>query len=180
MTRAVVLDRDGVINDNSQLSNRSVNRAAELILFPDVPNAILRLNRADYIVCVATNQGGVALGYLSAEQLDEIHIHMKRLLTTEGARIDGIRACIHAPHANCSCRKPKPGMLLSLQSEFKFNPAESFMVGDRDTDVEAGIAAGLRTVHIGQDNTKADFQAANLSQAVDHILESGQHPGGRA
>lgn len=169
MSKAVILDRDGVINDN----DRPVNHPEELILFADVADAIARLNRANYLVCVATNQGGVGLGYLSEQNLDEIHAHMIRQLTCQGAQIDGLRACVHAPNAGCDCRKPKPGMLLSLQAEYGFDPAASFMVGDRETDVEAGIAAGLRTVRIGhrKESSKASTIVSNLRQAVEWIVK---------
>lgn len=166
MKRAVILDRDGVINDNS----RPVNRPDELILFSDAAESIARLNQAGFLVCVATNQGGVGLGYLSLERLDEIHDWMVQRLAEHGATIDRIAACTHAPHEGCPCRKPKPGMIFDLQTHLLFSFRDSFMVGDRETDVEAGIEAGLQTAFIGNGETKADFQAASLTGVVDWIL----------
>lgn len=166
MKKAVVLDRDGVINDNS----RPVNRPDELILFPDAAESIARLNQAGFLVCVATNQGGVGLGYLSSEGLDEIHARMIERLAEHGAAIDRIAACTHAPHEGCPCRKPKPGMIFDLQSHLLFSLRESFMVGDRETDVEAGIEAGLKTAFIGTGETKADFRTTSLTGVVDWIL----------
>ncbi|QSO53250.1 HAD family hydrolase [Alicyclobacillus curvatus] len=166
MKRAVVLDRDGVINDNS----RPVNLPDELILFPDAASSIARLNQAGFLVCVATNQGGVGLGYLSQEGLDQIHDAMLRRLAEHGATIQRIAACTHAPHAGCSCRKPRPGMLLDLHRQLGFSLDDSFMVGDRETDVEAGIAAGMKTAFIGAGKTTAEFQATSLTGVVDWIL----------
>lgn len=151
MKRAVILDRDGVINDNP----RPVNRPQDLILYQTTAPAIRMLNEAGFLVCVATNQGGVGLGYMKASDLEAVHREMVRRLEAKGAHLDAIRACIHAPRAGCDCRKPKPGMIQSLHEEFGFDLGSSYMVGDRDTDVMAGQAAGTRTVFIGSDETAA-------------------------
>lgn len=163
-----MLDRDGVINDNQH----PVNRPEELTLFPGAASAIARLNQAGLLVCVATNQGGVGLGYMTEEALNAVHARMRALLAESGARIDALQACIHPPDAGCACRKPQPGMLLALQRELGFSAADSFMVGDRETDVEAGMAAGMRTIRIGPGATAADFQAADLPAAVAYILRA--------
>ena len=169
MTKAVVFDRDGVINDNK----KPVNRPEQLILFPDAGSTIRRLNEADYVVCIATNQGGVGLGYLSEQGLIEIHESMLRKLASDGAHIDEIAACTHAPNAGCVCRKPNPGMLVELQEHWGFSFEDSYMVGDRETDIEAGKRVGMRTVFIGVAATSADYQARTLSDAVDWILQAG-------
>lgn len=168
MTRAVILDRDGVINDNHRDPN--VNRPDQFILFEHTAQAIQKLNQAGFLVLVATNQGGVGLKYMSKQALDEIHEYMKERLFALGAVIDDVAACIHAPHAGCSCRKPKPGLLLELEQRYHFDLLMSYMVGDRETDVEAGIAAGTKTVYIGEGNTKANFKCSNLLEAVEWIL----------
>lgn len=163
---AVILDRDGVINDHRHY----VNSRADFILFDDSAAAIQQLNEHNYLVAVATNQGGVGLGYMSAEALQDVHDFMLSELRERGARIDEIAVCPHAPQAGCPCRKPKPGLLLALQERLNFNPALSYMVGDRETDVQAGQAAGTKTVKIGKGPSKADYIAANLSDAVRWIL----------
>ncbi|QQE77053.1 HAD-IIIA family hydrolase [Alicyclobacillus sp. SO9] len=167
MTRAVVLDRDGVINDH----RRYVNTPADFILFEGVPFAIRTLHDAGFLVLVATNQGGVGLGYLTEEMLYQIHQKMISELEHEGAKIDGIIACPHAPFAGCACRKPKPGMLNTLHAQYGFTKSESYMVGDRETDVQAGQAAGLRTVFIGSAETKADISVSSLMDAANWIVK---------
>lgn len=169
--RAVVLDRDGVINDNSRMVH--VHQPEELILFPKVCDAIQTLNEHDYGVFIATNQGGVGLGFLSQDELDGIHKEMIAQLQHGGARIDGIAACTHAPRAGCSCRKPKPGMLRELQRQYGFSMKTSYMVGDRDTDVQAGLAAGMKTIKIGEPSTQATFSAPSLYEAVQFIIQEG-------
>jgi D-glycero-D-manno-heptose 1,7-bisphosphate phosphatase len=166
MKHAVILDRDGVINDHRDY----VNSPADLYLFDFAGPAIRRLNQAGFLVLVATNQGGVGLGFLSEDTLYDIHLKMLRELAKDGARIDDIAACTHAPKAGCSCRKPKPGMLLELQRRHGFDLSDSYMVGDMETDVEAGKAAGTRTVRIGTGPSAADHVADNLASAVEWIV----------
>jgi D-glycero-D-manno-heptose 1,7-bisphosphate phosphatase len=172
---AVILDRDGVINDYDE----PVNRPDQLRVFPWSASAIRRLNDSGYRVMVATNQGGVGLGYLSAQELDAIHEHLSFLLAREGAHIDAYAACTHAPRARCSCRKPRPGLIEQLHELVPFDRAASFMIGDQESDVEAGLAAGLRAIRIGPapDGTRAEYIAADLADAVRYILEAprGHH-----
>lgn len=171
MKRAVILDRDGVINDN----RRFANKPQDLVLYPTTAPAIHLLNEAGFLVCVATNQGGVGLGYMKASDLDAVHAEMVRRLERQDAHIDAIRACIHEPRAGCACRKPQPGMLLNLQEELGFELSSSYMVGDRDTDVMAGKAAGTQTVFIGSrtsDNAGADACVPNLLEAARWIISN--------
>lgn len=167
MKRAVILDRDGVINDHRDY----VNGPDDFILFPDAADAIGRLNRAGHWVLVATNQGGVGLGYMSLDDLAAVHQYMLRELALRGAKIDDIVFCPHAPRAGCSCRKPKPGLILELHRRHQFDLQNSYMVGDRETDIEAGRAAGTKTVLIGREPTTANHSANTLSEAVDWILQ---------
>lgn len=167
MKPAVIFDRDGVINDHRQY----VNLPADFILFEDAAPAIRRLNELGFLVLVATNQGGVGLGYMSLESLLAIHAYMQRKLSELGANIDDIAFCPHVPHAGCACRKPKPGLLLELQKRNHFDLRHSYMVGDRETDVQAGQAAGTKTVLIGHGPSAATYVASGISDAVDWIIK---------
>ncbi|SFU82507.1 D-glycero-alpha-D-manno-heptose-1,7-bisphosphate 7-phosphatase [Alicyclobacillus macrosporangiidus] len=169
MKRAAILDRDGVINRNE----RPVNRPDELVLFPRAAEAIRLLNGAGFLVCVATNQGGVGLGYMSEADLKAVHRRMCELLAREGARVDDIVACTHRPDAGCPCRKPKPGMLFALARRHDLHLAASYMVGDRDTDVQAGLAAGTKTVFIGTGPSEAHYEARDLLDAAEWIVRDG-------
>lgn len=165
-TKAVFLDRDGVINDHV----RYVNTPEDLILFPDAGQAIKRLNDAGYKVFVVTNQGGVGLGHMKEENLHLIHEKMERELERDGAILDEIAYCAHKPHARCACRKPEPKMILDLAEKYDVDLSRSYMVGDRDTDVIAGQKAGVKTIFIGDPHAPADHSAPSLAQAADWIL----------
>jgi D-glycero-D-manno-heptose 1,7-bisphosphate phosphatase len=158
--RAVFLDRDGVLNElvyfpdvgaiDSPLNPRQFR------LTPDASKAIRLLNDLGLKVVLVSNQPGVAKGKLTLENLEKIKQKMKRELAKEGAHIDSEYYCLHHPMAarkeyrrNCGCRKPKPGLLLKAARDLNLNLRNSFMVGDSLVDIEAGRAAGCRTVLIG-------------------------------
>ena len=144
--RAVFLDRDGVINVDVGYPHR----IGDFALVDGAAEAIRRANSAGYKVLVATNQGGIALGHYSQDDMALFHQHMLDTLGAMGARIDGIAFCPHHPESkweterDCECRKPKPGMILDLAGLHGVDPAASAMIGDRATDVEAAAAAGMR------------------------------------
>lgn len=166
MVRAVFLDRDGVINSYE----KHVNAPEDLILYEGVGDAIRQLNEAGFLVFVVTNQGGVGLGFLTVENLRQIHTHLESDLRKSGAMIKEIVACTHEPKAGCECRKPGAGMLLTLADKYGVDLSESYMVGDRNTDVEAGKKAGTKTIFIGRDMSFADYKSENLPDAVEWIL----------
>jgi proline iminopeptidase len=144
--RCVFLDRDGVINVGI-----NVTEASDFQLIPGAREAIVKLKQAGFKVVVATNQGGLGENLdgsirwkahpLSRKALGEIHARMLELLGEE-AKPDAIKVCPHSKSVDCSCRKPAPGMLLAAAAELSIDLKRSFMVGDRDTDVATGIAAG--------------------------------------
>jgi len=144
--RCVFLDRDGVINVGI-----NVTSASDFTLLPGVKEAIVKLKKAGFKVVIATNQGGLGENIdgtirwrahpLSRKVLGEIHAKMLELLGSEAAP-DAIKICPHSKSVECTCRKPLPGMLNEAAAELNIDLARSFMVGDRDTDVGTGIAAG--------------------------------------
>ena len=154
--KAIFLDRDGVINKYVGFL-RDIN---EFELIDGVTEAIKRINESGYLAIVVTNQPVIARGEVTYAQLQEIHNKMETLLGKEGAYLDGIYFCPHHPHKGyegeipelkfeCECRKPKPGMLLQAAKEFNIDLEQSWMIGDSESDVEAGKAAGCRTALIG-------------------------------
>jgi histidinol-phosphate phosphatase family protein len=166
-TRAVFLDRDGVINDNSKY----VNRPEDLIIFPWAGPAIRMLKNAGYYVFIVTNQGGIELGFFSEADLAAIHSHLKSQLREQDASIDEIVYCPHF-HQDCNCRKPKPGMILGLAEKYSIQLPESWMIGDRESDIVAGKAAGCRTVKLGEADSGANFSCRHLDEAVTYILNN--------
>lgn len=166
MSMAVFLDRDGVINDNQ----RPVNTPKDLIIFPWVTSAIKKLNNAGYYVFIVTNQGGIEMGYFKENDLHDIHNSLINKLRVSGAIIDAIEYCPHFK-TKCKCRKPGSGMIVKLAKQYNIDLSESFMVGDRDVDVLAGIEAGCKTIKIGTPFNKADHSVENLEEATEVILK---------
>jgi D-glycero-D-manno-heptose 1,7-bisphosphate phosphatase len=183
---AVFLDRDGVINEEvNYLSSPEL-----LKLLPGAAHAIRLLNRRRIPVIVVSNQAGVARGRFPEEQVQTIHDRLSALLSREGAHIDRYYYCPHHPtegtgsyRIDCECRKPKPGLLLKAGSEMKLDLQQSYIVGDKVTDVEAGMRAGVTSILVltgyGESLWRgwpAPFQphyvARDLGEAVSWILDS--------
>ncbi len=139
MNKLIILDRDGVINQDSLQYIKSPD---EFILLPGSCEAIARLTTAGYCVAVATNQSGVARGYYDEEQLAAIHEKMRTSVRAAGGRIDFIIHCPHMPDAGCSCRKPQPGMLFAVAKHFDCSLTNVPFIGDRLSDIQAAEAAG--------------------------------------
>ena len=167
--KAVFIDRDGTINEHIGL----LRRTEEMTLLPGVAEAINRIHDAGYLAIVVTNQPVIARGEVTFEGLDEIHRKMETLLGLEGAYIDDLFFCPHHPDAGfpgerpefkipCTCRKPKPGMLLAAAEKYNIDLSESWMIGDSSRDVGAGKAAGCRTAFIGQGECGQDVTCASL------------------
>ena len=143
MVSMVILDRDGVINHDSDHYIKSVD---EWVPIDGSLEAIARLSAAGYLVAVATNQSGLARGYFDRATLDAMHAKLRRLLADHGGRIDGIAFCPHLPVEQCDCRKPRPGLLRQIAEQFALDLADCVFVGDSFKDVEAARAVGARPV----------------------------------
>jgi D-glycero-D-manno-heptose 1,7-bisphosphate phosphatase len=137
--RVVILDRDGVINEDSEQFVKSVD---EWIPLPGSIDAIVRLSHAGYRVAVATNQSGLARGLLTPADLDAMHRKLRDLLAEQGGRIEMIVYCPHGPDDGCGCRKPKPGMLEEIGRRLSVTLAGVPFVGDSLGDILAARAAG--------------------------------------
>ena len=181
MERAVFLDRDGtIIEDVGYLDD--CNR---IKLLPGAVEAIRLLNKSGYRVIIVTNQAGVAKGYFSEEKLQEINAGLLEAMSGQGAHVDKIYYCPHNIEGSveeykkeCSWRKPNPGMIEEAAREYDLDIKNSFMIGDKRSDIEAGCRAGCRTIWLsGQgrpdaadDAPKADHIAAGLYDAVKLLL----------
>lgn len=155
--KAIFLDRDGTINKYVGF----LRNIDEFELLPGVSEAIRMINASGYLSVVVTNQPVIARGEVSFEELDNIHCKMETLLGKDGAYIDGVYFCPHHPHKGyegeipelkieCDCRKPKPGMLLKAAEELNIDLKASYMIGDSDSDVQAGEAAGCTGIKINE------------------------------
>ena len=150
MRPAVYLDRDGVLVADTDL----LTRPEEFRILPGVPESLARLHRHGFALVVVSNQPVVARGLITEAEVVALHDHLQALLSQAGApRLEGWYFCPHHPDATlsqfraaCDCRKPQPGLLLRAAQDQGLDPAASFMVGDRITDIIAGARAGCRTV----------------------------------
>jgi D-glycero-D-manno-heptose 1,7-bisphosphate phosphatase len=141
--KLVILDRDGVINQDSDDYIKSVD---EWIPIPGSMEAIARLNQAGYHVVVATNQSGVARGYFDQSTLNAMHHKMHKLLTKMGGHVDGILFCPHSPEDDCDCRKPGTGMYKDIARRWGVSLKGVPVVGDSRRDLEAAVAVGATPI----------------------------------
>jgi D-glycero-D-manno-heptose 1,7-bisphosphate phosphatase len=179
MKRAVFLDRDGVINRKAADSGY-VTRWEDFHFLPGVADAISLLDRAGWSVIVVSNQRCVAKGLLTIAELETIHRKMRDELAKSGAKLDGVYYCPHDEEPPCACRKPSPGMLLTVAQEHQIDLASSWMVGDSESDIEAGQRAGCRTVRIITDpqdeSESSDCFARSLLEASRKVLTAANTP----
>ncbi|HIP37976.1 MAG TPA: D-glycero-beta-D-manno-heptose 1,7-bisphosphate 7-phosphatase [Desulfocapsa sulfexigens] len=183
---AVFLDRDGTINEQMGY----INHLCRFNLLAGAAEAIKNLNNAGIPVVVISNQSGLARGYFPEELLTAVHEKMGRLLAEKGAHVDGIYYCPHHPEAKeerfretCDCRKPKPGLVLRAAREMNLDPARSFVVGDRWSDIKTAANCGAKSIlvrtgygrgdeqYIGpHQEIQPDHKAEDLLEAADWIL----------
>ena len=143
---------------------------------PNVGEVLNTLHNLNWLLIVVTNQPDVARGFVDIEEVKKIH----DFLLEEFPVIDDIRCCMHDEGDGCDCRKPFPGMLLQAAQKFEINLAESFMVGDRWRDIEAGKNAGCKTIYIdyGYDEKKPvdwDYRVINLVEAQKIITKDANN-----
>lgn len=180
--KAIFIDRDGTVNKYKGFLC-DINKFE---LIPGVDEAIKRINDVGYLVIVVTNQPVVARGEVTFDQLEEIHNKMETLLGLKGAYIDGIYYCPHHPDKGyegeitdlkikCNCRKPKPGMLLKAAEDFNIDLSCSYMIGDNESDIKAGLAVGCKTVLVNGEGTVRkgdDFGQDYTYQSVKEFVEN--------
>ena len=179
--KLVILDRDGVINFDSE---HFIKSPAEWKAIPGSLEAIARLNQAGFKVVIATNQSGIGRGLFDMDTLNAMHEKMHRAAQAVGARIDAIFYCPHAADSNCECRKPKPGMFHRISSCFNIGLSGVYSIGDSLRDLQAAVSAGAIPVLVltgkGQDTRDKEpipegtLVFDDLAQAVDHILTTGK------
>jgi len=171
LKRGVFLDRDGVINEVLTNRVKFVNKPKDFYFLPGVPEAIKKLNDYFDYIFVVTNQGGVGLGFMKEAQLIKIHEHMVNELKKSSAIIHDVAYCPHKPKEGCECRKPGSKMILDLAKKYDIDLSKSYMVGDTDTDIQAGKKAGTKTVFLGKSDPIADSVFPDLITATDWIIE---------
>jgi D-glycero-D-manno-heptose 1,7-bisphosphate phosphatase len=175
----VVIDRDGVINEDSPDFIKSVD---EWIPVPGSLEAIAALTRAGVRTAVVTNQSGVGRGLLDLATLAAIHARMTNAVRAAGGELAGVYFCPHRPDDDCTCRKPRPGMLRALERELGVSLRGQPFIGDRMSDVDAAAAVGARALLVRTGSGAASEAAArergvpvfdDLRSAVDWLLADG-------
>lgn len=153
-TKAVFLDRDGVLN--KELGDY-VTRVEDFVVLDNF-TALKILQNKGYLLIVATNQGGLAKGWYTEEELAKMHAHLRSIYKEHGVEFTDIFYCPHHPQftGDCDCRKPKPGLLLQGIAKYNIDPSLSYFIGDRERDVEAGTAAGVKGILINSDQPISD------------------------
>lgn len=177
--KAIFLDRDGTINKYVGFL-RDIDKFE---LIDGVVEAIKRINESGYLAIVVTNQPVIARGEVNINQLEEIHKKLETELGLKGAYIDDLYYCPHHPHkgysgevkelkVDCGCRKPKPGMLFQASKKYNIDLLQSWMVGDKESDILAGVNAGCKTVLLTEEDREygQNFTSKNLLDAVNYIM----------
>lgn len=189
--RAVFIDRDGTLSEEVGY----INHPSRFRLFPYAAAAIKHLSERGWLAVLTTNQAGVARGYFSEEMISSVHEAMTKELERQGARLDAIYYCAHHPsvgeppyRVDCDCRKPRPGLITRAAGDLDINLNESWMVGDRYSDIELARNAGVRSAFVlsgygrgeweHQRKTwthKPDLVAENLLEAVELITSQPEN-----
>ena len=173
---AVFLDRDGTINEQMGY----INHPSRFVLLPGITEAIRLLNENDILVIIVSNQSGVARGYFPIALVHEVHEQLTKTLQQEQARIDRILFCPHYRSGSveeyaidCECRKPRTGLIEQACAEFDIELANSYVIGDRYTDIELAHRAGLKGILVETGYGRGDIEHVlpHVARGPDHIAK---------
>lgn len=152
MKKAVFIDRDGVVNSDE--GHYYIYKVEDFVLNPDLAEALALLKKAGFMLVLITNQGGVAKGIYTLDDVNAIHQEMQHILKSHNADFDAMYCCPHHNEvSDCTCRKPKPGMIIQAVEEYNIDLSKSFLIGDSLRDIEAGDAAGVKKSYRVEKNT---------------------------
>lgn len=175
--RAVFIDRDGTLSEEVGY----INHPSRFLLFPYAAGAVKLLNDHEWLAVIITNQAGVARGYFDEAMIQTVHDNLKRDLQSAGARIDGIYYCAHHPSVgeppyrqDCDCRKPKPGLIKRAATDLNIDVQQSWMIGDRYSDIELARNAGVRSALVlsGYGRGEWESQRSSWQHQPDLIAEN--------
>jgi len=157
--KAIFLDRDGVINEDFGY----VHRVQDFRFLPGVFEALRHFKALGYKLILVTNQSGIGRGYYNKEDFENLTRWMQERLQKEGVELDAIYHCPHHPKANCACRKPEPGMIVQAIKEHGIDAKNSWMIGDKPSDIEAAKKAGVgHTILLSQEGPKSLFDTISI------------------
>lgn len=169
--KALFLDRDGtlIIEPDDEV----VDSIEKVELFPETLSALQTLSKKDYLIFLITNQIGIGQGRLDIKKFETINAEVLRQIQPTGIKIEKTYYCPHLPQDNCICRKPKTGLIDQAQVDYEIDIKNSFVIGDRETDVLLGKNIGAKTILINRSGsnvkTEADYIASDLNKAFSFI-----------
>lgn len=171
--KTILLDRDGTVIIDPP--DERVDKIEKVKLFPDTIESLRYLAEHDFAIIFVTNQVGIAEGRLNEAGFEVIQNKVKELLAPSGVSILQTYMCPHGPDDNCDCRKPKPKLVLQALREFNLDPKTTYPIGDRQSDIMAGVNAETKTILVKTANVpveshEADYTAANLLEAVKYVV----------
>ena len=169
-TKAIFLDRDGVINEDKNYLCRKEN----FKFIDGVFEACQYFQEVGYQLIVVTNQSGIARGYYQEEDFHQLTLWMLKQFDIQGVKILDVFFCPHEPESTCNCRKPKPGMLLDAKHKYNIDMKSSWMIGDKEADVGAANAAGIENtilVKTGHDIDEANTNAKFILKSMQNTIE---------
>lgn len=177
MVRAIFIDRDGTISEEVGY----INHPSRFRLFAESPQALRLLHDNGWLTILVTNQAGVARGYFTEDMVLEVHDRLRKELEKEGAALDAIYYCAHHPslgeppyRIDCDCRKPKPGLIMQAATDFNIELDQSWMVGDRYSDIELARNAGVRSAFVltGYGRGEWENQRSGWQHQPDLVCEN--------
>ena len=168
--KTIFLDRDGVINKEVEY----LFRISDFEFIEGVFNACLYFQQLDYKIIIISNQSGIARGYYTKSDYQKITEWMLNQFNIKGISILDILYCPHGPESSCDCRKPKPGMLIEAEYKYNISMKDSWMIGDKETDIKAANLAGITNTILVRSGQLIDESNTNSKFIVDSIKQSSE------
>jgi D-glycero-D-manno-heptose 1,7-bisphosphate phosphatase len=174
MNRAVFLDRDGTIN----VDHGYIKSPEQFMFLPNAVSGLRRFSELGFLLIIVSNQSGIGRGLYSLNDYYQVTERMITLLKDEEIVIHDIFFCPHSPESRCPCRKPSPQMILDAVSKWNVDVSSSFLIGDKESDIQAGLRVGLKTMLLSQQkNTTLQTETVtDLLEAAD-LIEKAAHSG---
>ncbi len=166
--KAVFLDRDGVINKEKHY----LHKIEDFEFVDGVFKACEHFQKKGYDIVIITNQSGIGRGYYTEEDYQRLTEWMLEQFANNGINIVAVFQCPHTPESNCTCRKPKPGMFLQAIEKFNIEPLQSWVIGDRERDLQAGVAAGIKNTILVKSGHRVDAKPPIARFLLNSIAET--------
>lgn len=166
--KTIFLDRDGVINHEINY----LHKINDFIFINGIFDACSYFNKIGFEIIVISNQSGISRGFYTSAQYEEVTRWMKLQFETKNIKILNTYHCPHSPEENCNCRKPKPGLFLKARKKYNINMEESWMIGDKESDISAANNAGISNTILLRSGHKIDENSSNATFIRDSIIDS--------